>query len=1726
MPKNKIHLIYFLFFSFFTLFGEKINAQCTAAITSSINPPKGCSPFTIQLTDASTGITSTRTWNFGDGSAPSSVQNPIHTFNKNTGNDTTYVVTLKSYCLNGDSSVATMTITVYSPPKVNFTAPNLSICALSDTVCFNNTSETGTGYTYNWTFGDNTSSSLYSPCKIYSNDGVYNVNLTVTDSNGCQVSLPRNNYITVKKAPNPDFTVSPQIGCGPLSVLFTNTTNTTVDTISSWVWTFGDATGSSSQSPGVHTYTLAPDTPIVRLLATNNLGCTNYTTKVIVVKPTPVATFTLDAQICPGETATATFTGTAGASSSYIWNFNGATINSGTGQGPYNLTWATSGIKNVSLIVNDNGCSDTASQSILVNPLPIVTLSSNAVNDTICDGSPVVFTASPGNYLNYIFYLNSTAVQNSASNIYNNSTLNNHDTIRVSATDINGCQSPLSTTIIIKVKPIPTVTLSLTSNDSICEGDSSHFLVLPAGLNGGYTFYDAFSPVQIGSSNVLNYLRNQNHTITVIGSKDGCASLASNAVLVHVIKKILPTTVNCGTSTSATINFTWDPVPTATGFEVSINGGPFTTPSTGSLGLSHLLTGLSLNDSATIIVRTIGPAPCIDTVYSSLVKCYARNCTGITFSLVGPTSACVGDSITASAISINPGTYNIKWNGGAPTVINFFTVHNVTTDTSISAVISNTAQPTCPAVSRTLTVDVNPLPVVSLSSSEPNDSICTGQVITFTATPTSYSNYAYYNGPGIIQNSANPYYTSGSLTSGSIIKVVATEQGCSSVSSNTINYTVIPPLNLPQVNCGTTTDSTISFLWNSVTGALGYQVSINGGAYGTPSSGSLGLLHLLTGQTIGSSATIEIKALGPPPCGNSVISFAKTCYAKPCDSIVFNAPTSLDVCAGSTADLLISGINVPSYNVYWNGGSATTDTTYSYIPGVSGIIPVSVQNVSQPGCPNATHYTSINVIPLPVVTVSSDAVNDSSCFGSPITFSANPQIYSNYSFFDNFALVQNGVNPTYTTSNFQNGHVIKIIVTNQGCSDTSTNTVSPVITAPLLTPQVNCGTTTNNTISFTWDTIPGALGYEVSIGGGQFITPSSGITGTLHTINGFSAGDSISIRVRAIGSTPCGSSAVSPPVTCYAMPCTGITFQLPATDTICQGMSIALTASNIVPPTFSIRWNGGAPTTATTFSLTPPSTTTVTAVITNTAQPLCPTAKKYTKVYVTPTPASSLSFSSLNYSICTGDLISVIATPATYDMYTFFNGTTQVQIGGNPALTTNTLTGVNTFSVITNYQGCLDTSATVTLTVIPPLILNYSSNAVNDSLCQGVTLNLTANPSTLTRYVFRVNGVQRQDSPSNLFSYSALPPGNNIITITGYNYLGCTNSPNDTVYITTLPYDPVTLIADAFDSICNHQVVTFTATPSGLPSYSFYRNGTLVQTGSSDRYNTGTLTQTDTITVKGTNVIGCLSAASSGISFTIRPTADPTITGGDTLQYCLTFGSPLTLIASVGGTFTPVTYTWSNGSGGTSISVSPTTNTYYNVYTLYKGCLSARDTALIMVDDQPLPTAAATPLDGKICIGDSIQLQGSGSGLSLMWRTTTGTTIATQPNVFVKPIVDSTFVFRSMNAACYRDVNVRVVVDKCLIDLSGPIPQIITPNGDGANDTWIIPDIDYFTKNKVSIYNRWGQLVYDKSPYDNSWRGEEMKSGKDLPDGSYYYVVLLGDEFDSKKYVGFVIIHR
>lgn len=85
------------------------------------------------------------------------------------------------------------------------------------------------------------------------------------------------------------------------------------------------------------------------------------------------------------------------------------------------------------------------------------------------------------------------------------------------------------------------------------------------------------------------------------------------------------------------------------------------------------------------------------------------------------------------------------------------------------------------------------------------------------------------------------------------------------------------------------------------------------------------------------------------------------------------------------------------------------------------------------------------------------------------------------------------------------------------------------------------------------------------------------------------------------------------------------------------------------------------------------------------------------------------------------------------------------------------------------------------------------------------------------------------------------------------------------------------------------------------------------------------------------------------------------------------------------------------------------------------------------------------------------------------------------------------------------------------------MPTAFTPNGDGKNDVWRIPEVEPFPAVVVEIYDRWGNLVFRSDPgYSTPWNGISQ-AGKEMPMDSYYFVIDLGDNI-SEPLVGTVTL--
>ncbi len=138
--------------------------------------------------------------------------------------------------------------------------------------------------------------------------------------------------------------------------------------------------------------------------------------------------------------------------------------------------------------------------------------------------------------------------------------------------------------------------------------------------------------------------------------------------------------------------------------------------------------------------------------------------------------------------------------------------------------------------------------------------------------------------------------------------------------------------------------------------------------------------------------------------------------------------------------------------------------------------------------------------------------------------------------------------------------------------------------------------------------------------------------------------------------------------------------------------------------------------------------------------------------------------------------------------------------------------------------------------------------------------------------------------------------------------------------------------------------------------------------------------------------------------------------------------------------------------------------------------------------------------DIAVIKGSSAQLQASGA-TTYRWEPAIGLDNANVANPIARPEITTTYqVFGSNAQGCETADEVIVTVSSVTIP-----DKVLSPNGDGVNDFWIIKNIELFPNSQVAVYDRWEQEVFSARGYQNNWDGRGLNG--QLPEGTYYYVV-------------------
>ncbi|AKB81250.1 hypothetical protein MSBR3_0672 [Methanosarcina barkeri 3] len=217
----------------------------------SASPTSGNIPLKVTFTDKSTGSPTSWKWNFGDGKTSTS-KNPAYTYTK--AGKYTVSLTVKNAAGTNTKTIKDYITVKTAPvkPVASFSASPTSGNAPLKIQFTDKSSNSPTSW--KWTFGDGKTSTSKNPAYTYSKAGKYTVSLTVKNAAGSSTKTIKN-YIVVNelKIPVASFSAKPTSGKAPLNVQFTDKSS---NNPTSWKWSFGDGTYSTSKNPA-HKYSKA-----------------------------------------------------------------------------------------------------------------------------------------------------------------------------------------------------------------------------------------------------------------------------------------------------------------------------------------------------------------------------------------------------------------------------------------------------------------------------------------------------------------------------------------------------------------------------------------------------------------------------------------------------------------------------------------------------------------------------------------------------------------------------------------------------------------------------------------------------------------------------------------------------------------------------------------------------------------------------------------------------------------------------------------------------------------------------------------------------------------------------------------------------------------------------------------------------------------------------------------------------------------------------------------------------------------------------------------------------------------------------------------------------------------------------------------------------------------------------------------------------------------------------
>ncbi|HVI45061.1 MAG TPA: Ig-like domain-containing protein [Chitinophaga sp.] len=461
-------------------------------------------------------------------------------------------------------------------------------------------------------------------------------------------------------------------------------------------------------------------------------------------------------------------------------------------------------------------------------------------------------------------------------------------------------------------------------------------------------------------------------------------------------------------------------------------------------------------------------------------------------------------------------------------------------------------------------------------------------------------------------------------------------------------------------------------------------------------------------------------------------------------------------------------------------------------------------------------------------------------------------------------------------------------------------------------------------------------------------------------------------------------------------------------------------------------------------------------------------------------------------------------------------------------------------------------------------ITTGAANRINTPF--GITLTCSEAVTGLNAAAISVNnGAATNLQTTDNITYTALitPGADGTVTVqlpagVAVNNAGNSNTASNTISLTYDATPPVITAGQSFDVFDNATVGTLVGKITATDVYGTIQNWALV---SDDSNGALALDAAGNITVKNSTVLKGLAGTSVTLTVTTSDGLNTTVAIPVTVRINVFFVNKQPVLDPVTDAYLCATTTAQTIrlTGASPVETNQTytlsvkaDQPYFDVltvdaaagtlrYQLKSGVTSGVAAITVTIKDNggtdnggkdtfsrtfyltinSLPVITISSDKGlNISKGDIVTLTAEGAS-SYTWDAAAGIIgDRQQPVLKVRPMVNTPYQVTGLNAAgCTAVAKVTITV---MEDFKVDATNLLTPNGDGRNDKWVIRNIDSYPDNEVRIFDRSGRLIYQRRNYNNEWDG--TLNGHPLAEGTYYYTLTVSGS--SKVWKGYITIIR